>query len=73
MLTEKGFDVLYDDRKASPGYKFADADLIGLPVRITIGKNYFQNGDIEVKQRKDAQTSRVKKDTILETITFLLT
>jgi prolyl-tRNA synthetase len=68
MLVKNGFDVLYDDRKASPGYKFADADLIGLPVRVTIGNNYFQKGELEIRLRKDWQVSRVKKDSIVEVL-----
>lgn len=46
-----GIEVLYDDRKASPGFKFADADLIGIPLRVTVGKSYFSNGELELKER----------------------
>ncbi|RHW48581.1 proline--tRNA ligase [Lactobacillus bombicola] len=48
----KNYDVLYDDRNERPGVKFADADLIGAPVRITIGKKASE-GIIEVKQPSD--------------------
>ncbi len=72
LLTGNGFEVLYDDRKASPGVKFADADLIGLPVRITIGKTYFQTGDAEVKLRKGGEMIKVKKDALVDKVKELL-
>jgi len=72
LLTDKGFEVLYDDRKASPGVKFADADLVGLPVRITIGKNYFQTGEAEVKLRSGGDVLKVKKDELADKVRELL-
>ncbi len=72
LLTGNGFEVLYDDRKASPGVKFADADLVGLPVRITIGKTYFQTGEAEVKLRKGGEMLKVKKDALAEKVRELL-
>ena len=68
MLCKKGLDVLYDDRASSPGFKFADADLIGIPVRVTIGKNYFKTGDAEVKMRKGSEILKIKKDNLAEKI-----
>jgi prolyl-tRNA synthetase len=68
MLCAKGLDVLYDDRASSPGFKFADADLIGIPVRVTIGKNYFKTGEAEVKMRKGSEILKVKKEHLAETI-----
>ena len=53
-----GIDVLVDDREASPGIKFKDADLIGCPVRITIGRG-VANGDIELRNRKSLETVTV--------------
>lgn len=50
-LTQAGLDVLYDDRQVSPGVKFNDADLIGLPLRITVGRDAAQ-GVVEFVQRK---------------------
>jgi len=50
-LTSRGIDVLYDDRDLSPGIKFNDADLIGLPLRVTIGKRSLKKGGIELKRR----------------------
>ncbi len=72
MLQEKGFEVLYDDRKASPGFKFADADLLGMPVRVTVGKNFFQDGDIEIKVRKTGEMLKVKADDLVSAVNQLL-
>jgi prolyl-tRNA synthetase len=52
-LTSRGTEVLYDDRKESPGVKFKDADLIGCPVRVTVGDRGLQKGIMEVKVRTD--------------------
>lgn len=52
-LTKAGIDVLYDDRKESAGIKFADADLIGIPVRITVGNRSLKEGKAEVKVRSN--------------------
>ena len=53
-LTARGVEVLYDDRKENPGVKFNDADLIGCPVRITVGDRGLQNGIMELKVRSEA-------------------
>lgn len=53
-LRKQGFSVLYDDRDASPGVKFKDADLIGIPWRITIGGRALAQGGVEVKRRGQA-------------------
>ena len=50
-LQDAGIEVLYDDRKETAGVKFADADLIGIPIRITLGNRSFQEGKCEVKLR----------------------
>ena len=52
-LKHAGFTVLYDDRKGSAGVKFSDADLIGLPLRLTLGNRSLKEGQIEAKLRKD--------------------
>jgi prolyl-tRNA synthetase len=51
-LRELGLDVLYDDRDSSPGEKFADAELLGCPLRVTIGKKSVEAGEIEVQVRR---------------------
>ena len=50
-LLQAGIEVLYDDRSESPGVKFADADLIGLPLRLTVAAKALKNGGIELKRR----------------------
>ncbi|MBU8786456.1 proline--tRNA ligase [Bacillus glycinifermentans] len=55
---EKGYDVLFDDRAERAGVKFADSDLIGLPIRITVGKR-ADEGIVEVKIRKTGETFEV--------------
>ena len=72
MLSGAGIDVLYDDRRASPGVKFADADLIGMPIRVTVGKSYFKDGEIEVKLRSESEAKRVPKDEFLGHIRGLI-
>ena len=56
-LTDAGIDVLFDDRKESAGVKFADADLIGLPIRITLGNKSYKDGNAEVKFRSNLEES----------------
>ncbi len=58
-LTETGVDVLYDDRDERPGVKFNDADLIGLPIRITIGDKSLKDNKIELKARTDEKPDLV--------------
>ncbi|MCA9305694.1 MAG: proline--tRNA ligase [Phycisphaerales bacterium] len=53
-LSEAGMDVLIDDREERPGVKFKDADLIGIPVRLTIGDKALAEDSVEFKQRTDA-------------------
>jgi len=54
QLQEAGIEVLFDDRDESPGVKFNDADLIGLPVRLTVSGRSLQNGGVEVKLRRES-------------------
>lgn len=63
----KKFDVLYDDRKERAGVKFNDADLIGLPVRIMVGKKASE-GIVEVKRRDNTESQEVHVDEIEEVI-----
>jgi len=58
-LSTAGLDVLLDDRDLRPGEKFADADLIGCPVRVTVGKKTLQDGAVDVRDRKTGEERRV--------------
>jgi prolyl-tRNA synthetase len=51
-LESAGIDVLYDDRDTSPGVKFADADLLGLPVRLVVGSKGLSRGVVEWRDRR---------------------
>jgi prolyl-tRNA synthetase len=54
-LREEGLDVLLDDRDERPGVKFKDADLLGTPYRVTVGKGFTKDGAIEVRSRRDGR------------------
>jgi prolyl-tRNA synthetase len=58
-LDEAGFDVLLDDRDLRPGEKFADADLIGIPTRVTAGKKSLEDGMVDVRDRATGEERRV--------------
>jgi prolyl-tRNA synthetase len=58
-LLQQGVDILLDDRDERAGVKFNDADLLGIPVRVTIGLRGIQEGQVEIKLRGESQTERV--------------
>jgi prolyl-tRNA synthetase len=55
-LREVGLDVLYDDREASAGEKFTDAELLGCPLRLTVGKRSVEAGEVEAQVRRGRET-----------------
>jgi prolyl-tRNA synthetase len=59
MLDAAGADVLLDDREQRAGEKFADADLIGCPLRITVGKKTAEDGAVDVRERESGEERRV--------------
>jgi prolyl-tRNA synthetase len=61
-LREAGLDVLYDDRDANPGEKFADAELLGCPLRLTIGRRSLAEGEAEVQIRRGRESRNVPLD-----------
>jgi len=61
-IEKRGYEVLMDDREERAGVKFKDADLLGLPVRITIGRRALKEGQIEIKPRRSASVFRVPKE-----------
>ncbi len=65
QLNAAGIDTMLDDRDARPGHKFADADLIGFPVRITIGDRGLKEGKIELKPRRAAEAQMVAMDEVI--------
>ena len=71
-LQQKGVEVLLDDRDERPGKKFKDADLIGVPLRVTIGPRQLQEGKIEMKLRKEAEGTTVPVEGAVDRIFGLL-
>ena len=71
-LKEEGIDVLLDDRKDRAGVKFKDADLIGYPLRITIGPKAVSEDIIETRVRKTGETLNFSKNNYLENVKVLL-
>ena len=64
-LKSKGIEVLLDDRDERAGVKFKDADLIGIPVRITVGKKALQTGNVEIKLRTEPKPTLIPVDTAI--------
>ena len=58
-LTDHGLDILYDDRDVRAGIKFKDADLLGIPLQITIGTRNLKEGRVEMKMRTDSERSLI--------------
>jgi prolyl-tRNA synthetase len=61
-LRESGLDVLYDDRAASPGEKFADAELLGCPLRVTVGRKALEAGELEAQIRRGREKRALPLD-----------
>lgn len=71
-LRAAGVDALLDDRPERPGVKFKDCDLIGYPLRITIGPKALEEGTVEVKVRKSGEILNVRRETFLGKVQGLL-
>ncbi|ALB29058.1 proline--tRNA ligase [Companilactobacillus heilongjiangensis] len=71
LLQDEGYDVLLDDRKERPGVKFADSDLMGIPIRITVGKKAADE-IVELKIRSTGETIEVSKDELVNSVKILL-
>lgn len=71
-LINAGIEVLLDDRDARAGVKFADAELIGIPIRITIGPKGIADGVVELTTRSDGEMDLIKIDDVISTITDFL-
>ena len=67
-LSKAGLEVLWDDRDAAPGVKFADADLLGLPVRITVGKRTLEASTVDVRTRKNKDQKSVSLEQVVEAV-----
>ncbi len=67
-LTDKNIEVLFDDRNDSPGIKFNDADLLGIPLRLTISPRTLESQSVEVKWRQEKQTELLPLEGLTNTI-----
>jgi len=67
-LMAEGLEVLFDDRDERPGVKFKDADLIGIPYQVIIGKKGLNDGIVEVKTRKTKETDKLSPEGAVEKI-----
>ena len=71
-LQQAGLDVLYDDRDERPGSKFNDADLLGIPFRLTVGKTFEKEGRIELRARKTGVTTTLTPDEVVDHLVGLI-
>jgi len=71
-LQEKGIDVLLDDRDERPGSKFKDADLLGIPLRLTVGKRLTQDGVIELRSRRDGKVEELALQQVVARVRELI-
>ena len=65
-MLDAGIEVIYDDRKASVGAMLADADLLGVPVRVVIGPKNAVNGEVEIVTRDKRYSEKVSVDAALD-------
>jgi prolyl-tRNA synthetase len=72
-LEAGGLEVLFDDRDESPGVKFSDADLLGIPVRITISPRTLEKSSVEVKKRQEKETQLIPQEGIAAKLKELIT
>ncbi len=68
-FVEDGVEVILDDRNERAGVKFKDADLIGIPIRITVGAKSLAEGKVEVRSRKSGEVEKVSLETVRDFIT----
>lgn len=67
-LVKEGYEVLIDDRDERPGIKFKDADLIGIPIRITVGSKALEHNQVDIKIRKTGQFELIEIDQVLKRV-----
>ncbi len=72
IVGENGFEIIWDDREESAGTKFADADIIGCPIRLVISHKTCEENKIEIKIRQSTKVDLVKKECLIEEINKIL-
>jgi prolyl-tRNA synthetase len=70
-LREQGLDTLYDDRDANPGEKFAVAELLGCPLRVTVGRRTIEQGEVEVQVRRGLEARTLPLEDAAQTVAQL--
>ena len=71
-LTEKGIEVIYDDRNVSAGVMFSDADLLGVPFRVVVSPRNMKGGIVEIASRDKSLKTSATLDTAVDEITALV-
>jgi prolyl-tRNA synthetase len=71
-LEAAGFEVLFDDRPESPGVKFNDADLLGIPLRVTVSPRTLEKKSVEIKKRAEKEAELVPLDGVVEKLKELI-
>ena len=72
-IQKAGIEVLFDDRSSvTPGFKFKDADLLGMPFQIIVGDKGLKDGQVEIKRRKTGKRQMVRVEDVLITVKGLL-
>ena len=71
-LEEAGLEVLFDDREESPGVKFNDADLLGIPFRVTVSPRTLENNSVELKRRSEKESELVPVEEIVDRLKKLI-
>ncbi|MCX8109837.1 MAG: proline--tRNA ligase [Syntrophorhabdaceae bacterium] len=68
QLLKDNIDVIFDDRQERPGVKFKDCDLMGIPLRVTIGERNLKEGFVEIKQRDKKDSMKIKKEDVVRRV-----
>ncbi len=71
-LQAAGVEVMIDDRDERPGFKFKDADLLGIPYRVTVGKGFAASGKVEIKHRRDGKVEELNPEEAVVHLTTLI-
>ena len=72
QLLDQKVEVLLDDRDERPGIKFKDADLIGIPLRVTVGARSLKDGQVELKERVSGEQSLISTETVVQHLVRLV-
>ena len=67
-----GIEIMYDDRNESPGVKFNDADLIGIPIRLTVSDRSLQAGGIEIKRRDQGEKVIIAQEEVISHVQMVI-